>query len=64
MTYSVPIPLQDLMIEMRQSALLASLKLQMQGLAALFAGDVPSTPRTDLAQQETDTQAGCDTLPV
>lgn len=64
MTYSARLPSGAPLGEMSQDVLLAALKLQMQGLVALF-GNAPSenTP-TYLAQQEAETDDDFDNMPV
>lgn len=62
MTYSAPIKATDLFVEMSDAAILAALKLQMEGLAALFGTSCP--PQAKLVQSDADTEAAFDNLPV
>jgi hypothetical protein len=64
MTYSPPIPASDLMVDLSESALLAALKVQLEGLALLFGGAPPKKGPSDLAQYDADTEAAFDNLPV
>lgn len=62
MTYSAPITATDLFVEMSDAAILAALKLQMEGLAALFGTSCP--PQAKLDHRDADTEAAFDNLPV
>ena len=62
MTYSAPITATDLLVERSDAAILAALKLQMEGLAALFGTSYP--PQAKLDQRDADTEAAFDNLPV
>ena len=62
MTYSAPITATDLLVEMSDAAILAALKLQMEGLAALFGTSCP--PQAKLDQSDAETEAAFDNLPV
>ena len=62
MTYCAPITAADLLVELSDAAILATLKLQMEGLAALFGTTSP--PQAELDQRDADTEAAFDNLPV
>ncbi len=64
MTYSAPIPSNDVMIQISEGALLSALRLQLEGLAALFGGVAHDTTLVHLAQSEEEIEAGFDNLPL
>lgn len=63
MTYSAPIPAGDLLVDMSEVALLSALKVQMEGLAALFGGAPKEKAPADMAQEDA-TEEAFDNLPV
>ena len=63
MTYSAPVPAIDQTVELSQAAHLPALKLQMEGLFALFGSAVHQKPAIDPMQDDVAEQA-FDNVPV
>ena len=63
MTHPAPVPVGDLLVDLSQAAQLSVLKLQMEGLFALFGSAAHQKPAIDPMQDDVVEEA-FDNLPV
>ena len=64
MSYPAQICTPDTSVEMTDSAFLAALKEQMNGLTALFGTALPAEPQAHLSPNDHETAAVFENLPV